>query len=350
MFMNSVKGICEVIQLAGLTPENCRVVCANTKDNKDKLPPGFKISSPGDQVKTINFYTSTCFEGCDILDTNGRTFIICDPNRTNTLLDITTSMRQICGRIRNTRYKHDMTIIFNTTRYEDADTFEAYEARVKEEVQKAEKNARGLNEMDEEFRNQIIAKIKEFDAPFITVDDNGQIIVNRDMVNLDLVSYNIVHEVFGTLDNLDAELEKNNFNVVDMVYADNNFVGLMSTERISFKDCCEEYDSIKSKQGIFVFNEDERLVRLRNLCPEACKAVDKLGIDEIRRMKYHKQNIHNKMVGQSGTLQDVKIKKELDRRFSKYEAYSIPIVKSVLREVYSIVGLDKKPVATDLQK
>ena len=159
IFMNSVKAISEVIQMAGLTPKNCRIICANTVANKGKLPPGFKISSTNDPVKTINFYTSTCFEGCDIMDTNGRTFIVCDPNRKNTLLDISTSMLQICGRIRNSEYKNDMVIIYNTTRYEKDDTLDAFEARVQEEISKAEKNALALNIMDEGLRNQILAKM-----------------------------------------------------------------------------------------------------------------------------------------------------------------------------------------------
>lgn len=159
IFMNSVKAISEVIQMAGLTPKNCRIICANTVANKGKLPSGFKISSTNDPVKTINFYTSTCFEGCDIMDTNGRTFIVCDPNRKNTLLDISTSMLQICGRIRNSEYKNDMVIIYNTTRYEKDDTLDAFEARVQEEISKAEKNALALNIMDEGLRNQILAKM-----------------------------------------------------------------------------------------------------------------------------------------------------------------------------------------------
>ena len=351
MFMNSVKGISEVIQLAGLKPENCRIICANTSANKSKLPEGFDISSPGNPVKTINFYTSTCFEGCDIYDPNGRTFIICDPNRKNTILDISTSMRQICGRIRNTRYKHDMTIIFNTTRYEDADTFEAYKARVEEEVRKAEKNAKGLNELDADFRNQIIAKIREFDAPFISIDDDsGLISVNHDMVNLDLVSYKNIHEIFGALATFDEELERNNFHIVQSIYADTQFVELMTTERMNYKDCCEQYAELKAKQGIYVFNEDERMVRLRNLNPEACNAIDLLGIDEVRRMKYHKQNIHRQLVKESTLPQKVKIKRELDTRLNKFEAYTIPTIKKTLGEIYGDVGLGKTPKATDLSE
>lgn len=265
LFMNSVKGISDVIEAAGLTPENCRIVCANNEENKGKLPLGFGISLPGGKVKEINFYTSTCFEGCDIYDTNGRTFIICDPHRVNTLLDISTSMRQICGRIRKSEYKDDMTIIFNTIRYEDADTFEDYKARLDEEVKKAARNAKGLNEMDEDLRKQIIEKIREFDAPFITIDDDGLISVNHDMVNLDLFTYKNIHEIFGTLDRLDDELEKNDFHIVEKVHADNQFIELMTVERKSYKDVCEEYATIKAQQGIYCFREDERLVRLRNL-------------------------------------------------------------------------------------
>lgn len=79
MFLNSVRGIIEIIQMVSLRPEDCRIICADKKDNEKILPTGFKIASTTDPVKTINFYTSTCFEGCDIMDRNSRTFIICDP-------------------------------------------------------------------------------------------------------------------------------------------------------------------------------------------------------------------------------------------------------------------------------
>ena len=124
----------------------------------------------------------------------------------------------------------------------------------------------------------------------------------------------------------------------------------MTAERIGFKECCEQYSELKSKQGIYVLSEDERIVRLRNLNPEACNAVDLLGIDEIRRMKFHKQNIHRRLVKESLNPQDVKIKRELDRRFNKFEKYTIPTIKRILGEVYATVGLGMTPKATDLEK
>ena len=348
MFFNSVRGIVEVILYAGLKPEDCRIICANNNDNRKKLPEGFQIESTSDPVKTINFYTSTCFEGCDIYDENGRTFIICDPYRPNTLLDITTSMRQICGRIRKTNYE-GVAIIWNNSRYEDASSFEAYEAGVLEEKRKAEQNVTAINSMTSDLRNQWIANMDNFDLKFVSTE-NGFVYVDKYMINLDLVSYKVVHRNYVTQDDFDSELAQNGFNVVKDLRTNSDFVGLMSIETISFKDCCEQYAEIKSKQGIFVFHEDERLVRLRNLNHDACDAVDKLGIDEVRRMKFHRQNIHRQLVKESTLPQKVKIKRELDRRFNKFEAYTIPTIRKALGEIYGDVGLGKTPKATDLSE
>lgn len=257
-------------------------------------------------------------------------------------------MLQISGRIRDSRYKGNMAIIYNMNRYEDTDSLEAYKKRVKEEMEKAERNAMGMNMMDEDFRKQIIAKIKEFDAPFISEKD-GMIVVNKDLVNLDIVSYKIVHGLYKSQVSFDEELRKNNIEVTSDLHFDSNLVELMSVEQISFRDCCEQYNSIKQEKGLFQLNEDIRLVRLRNLCSEACQAVDKLGIDEIRKMNYHKQNIHRKLVKEATIPQQVKIKRELDLRLNKFEAYSIPTIKRILGEIYQDVGLGKKPVATDLK-
>lgn len=347
--MNSVRGIIEIIKYAGLTPDNCRIVCAETSDNRKKIPEGFDISRPGDSVKTINFYTSTCFEGCDIHDKNGRTFIVCDPNKTNTLLDISTSMLQICGRIRDSKYKDEMTLIFNTTRYEDAATIEDYEAKIKKEVSEAKQIADALNSAPQSFRHNVLARSKELGAPFIA-EQEGQVVIDENMINLDRISYRIIHGYYHTQLNLDSALCNNNFSVVERTWADSRYVGLMTIQHLPFKQCCEQYAEIKDKQGKFVFKEDEQLIRLRNINPEACIAVDKLGIEEVRRMKYHRSNIRKKVLATSGLAQEIKIKGEVDRRLHKFTSYTIPEIKQILAEIYSIVGLEKAPRATDLEK
>lgn len=160
----------------------------------------------------------------------------------------------------------------------------------------------------------------------------------------------IFNGIYKTRINLNTTLLNNGFKIVEETYDGGDWVELLSLETISFKDCCERYFSIKSTQPEFVFSEDGRLSRLKFLCPEACNAVDTLGIDEIRRMKYHKANIHKKLVATSGKAQDVKIFDEVSRRLHKNEAYTIPDIKKVLKEIYDSVGLKKTPCATDLDK
>ena len=63
-------------------------------------------------------------------------------------------MLQICGRIRKSEYKDDLTIIYNTSCYKDDDSLEVYEARVRTDEDKAKQNAMGLNLLDDDLRRQ----------------------------------------------------------------------------------------------------------------------------------------------------------------------------------------------------
>ncbi len=352
IFMNSVRGISEIIRYAGLDPKDVRVICAagqSRAKNEAKLPEGFRIASTTDPVKVINFYTATCFEGTDIYDNIGRTFIVCDPHRPNTLMDISTSMIQICGRIRNSQFNNQLTLIYNNSRYEDAATVEEFERQIQKEVNEAEKNAEQINGMTGKMRKNLIDNIQRLDAPFLSV--NGDTLeVDKNRINLDIINFKIVNGIYKTRYNINTALLNNGFKVVEETDEDNNLMEVLALSTIKYSECCELYHSIKEKQSGFVFKEDEQLVRLRNIHPGACEAVDKLGIREVRRMKYHKSNIHKKLLSMSRTAQDIKIHNEISRRFQKHTAYPIPRIKQVLAEIYNTVGLAKSPRATDLER
>lgn len=198
------------------------------------------------------------------------------------------------------------------------------------------------------MKGQVISSLKHFDSPFIRFDGE-QVIIDQNMINLDIISYMIIHDIYATQVNLDEGLDRNGFEIVSSSFADGNYIELMASEKIGFKECCEQYSQIKPKPGMFSFVEDERITRLRNLCPEACEAVDKLGIDEVRRMKYHKQNIHRKLVSICTEPQRDKIRKELSRRLKQFTPYTAPEVKKILGEIYHDVILERTPKATELE-
>ena len=152
IFLNSVRGISVIIRLAGLKPEDCRIVCSQTGDSKDKnenrLPEGYEIETANAPVKLFNFYTATCFEGQDILDPVGRTFIISDGNKDHTKIDITTTLLQICGRIRDSKYRTEIEQYYSTSSYKNI-SLEEYKATVMKELKMAEDAARQYNELPE---------------------------------------------------------------------------------------------------------------------------------------------------------------------------------------------------------
>jgi len=113
IFVNSVEFIAKVIRLAKLSPDEVKIVCASNPLNQTKLGRAYLIGKPSDLSKKINLYTLACFEGCDLLDTEGKTYIVSDKRRPHSLLDISTLVIQICGRIRNSIYNDTVTHVFS---------------------------------------------------------------------------------------------------------------------------------------------------------------------------------------------------------------------------------------------
>ena len=156
--------IAKVIDLAKLTPDQVKIVCSTSGDNGEnnqrKLGTDYLIGQPSDPVKKINFYTSTCFEGCDIYDQQGVTFIVSDGNKSNTLLDISTLFTQICGRLRDSRYKGEIIHVYSTTKYSREVTLDEFTAATKNVLTEAVSYADEINKLSETTRIKTLSKIK----------------------------------------------------------------------------------------------------------------------------------------------------------------------------------------------
>ena len=120
-FVNSVDFIGRVLHHARLSPDKVKIVC-----------------STSGTVRKINFYTSTAFEGCDIYDKQGKIYVVSDGTARHHLLDVSTTIRQIAGRIRDTHYK-EITHIFSTVRYAEGITYPQFKAATEKELDKAER-------------------------------------------------------------------------------------------------------------------------------------------------------------------------------------------------------------------
>lgn len=100
IFLNSVKTIEQICRSLELEPEDVKICCANRKRNKYILDK-YAIEDVTSPNKKINFFTSKCFQGCNLYTTNGLVLMVSDTKQPSMLIDMSTQGAQIAGRIRN---------------------------------------------------------------------------------------------------------------------------------------------------------------------------------------------------------------------------------------------------------
>ena len=99
IFINSVKSIKQILDSLELDAEDVKICCADRNRNRLQLG-NYTISPVCSPNKRINFFTKKCFQGCNLFTNNGLVVVASDCYKVHTLVDISTAMEQIAGRIR----------------------------------------------------------------------------------------------------------------------------------------------------------------------------------------------------------------------------------------------------------
>lgn len=352
IFLNSVKGISRIIRLANLVPDDVRVVCSksNGKKNESILPAGFTIASTTDPVKPINFYTSTCFEGQDIYDKNGRTFIVSDGFTDHTKIDISTSFIQICGRIRDSQYKGQVTQVYAISRYKDV-SLEEFAASVKKDIVDAEHDVALLGQLSERRRKNWLNKIEKGGDRFIFVDGD-QAKVDHNMAKLEIVNYKIVNGIYRSFYNMTQELKRVGFAIDGCreLEVETLVTQSPSASKSTFKDAFEEYCQIMESKPHFCFTANPRQERIEFDKPLVKEAYQKLGAEEVRKLNYRQKDIKRALIVKSKETENVKIVKMVNASLPKQTAVPAKKVKELLQGIYEELGICCTAKATDLKK
>lgn len=91
IFLNSVTTIKQVVDTLELDKDEVKICCASKQRNRQILGtyPVESVISPN---KRINFFTKKCFQGCNLFSNNGLIIVASDAYRTQTLVDVCTTM------------------------------------------------------------------------------------------------------------------------------------------------------------------------------------------------------------------------------------------------------------------
>ncbi|WP_288892690.1 hypothetical protein [uncultured Alistipes sp.] len=354
IFVNSVEFIAKVIDTLELAPEAVKIVCSTSgesrRENQRKLGNAYPIGRPSDPAKKINFYTSTAFEGCDIYDENGVTFIVSDGRKAHTLLDISTLFTQICGRIRNSRYKAQIVHVYSTTKYSKAVTLDEFIKATRRTLADAEKFASDINAVDEPSREKLLKKIPYINEQYVRIADN-RLIVEKNLANMDIVNFKISRHIYATYVNLTDELQRNGYEVTVRTY--NKVVERLTanpTARTTFRELFDEYCRLKTttEQFFVVESPAELCTVIERRHPLVKQAYDELGTTEVRALKYHVGNIRRELAKRLSASDDHKIVKMINATLTKQTPIPKNEAKERLQEIYDTLGLKRKAKATDL--
>lgn len=179
IFINSVTSIKQIADTLKLNPDDVKICCADRIRN-NKLLGEYQIESVSSPNKKINFFTKKCFQGCNLFTNNGLIIVASDAYKTQTLVDISTTMEQIAGRIRiNDEYqnifRNVIVHLFSTNKNVMSD--EEFEMVMQDKEKEADKLLSGWSKLDKEERQTYIKRMN-LDTELVSII-NGRMVYNN---------------------------------------------------------------------------------------------------------------------------------------------------------------------------
>ena len=345
IFVNSIEFIESMIKACGLTNDNCKAVWSKGNKKYVRTISGIKRSEVGDEAKKINFYTSTCFEGSDILDEEGQYIIVSDGDRKNTLNDISTSFRQILGRIRDTNYRAMALHIFRQTRYSECATYDEYKAKTVKDLRYSERWLTLLieegKEVKEEFLNDnYIAKVGE------------KYEIDRNLITYDLMKYKLANETYSSVAIMAGEQNKTGFKAQNQAFTPEptDLLKRNNDSRTKFNETFEQYSTIK---GLFTTNPThwERIDLIETRYDFICEALKLIGVTEVRRLKYNQPLIKQKLILMSQRSHDNKIASVLkESGINNGMFFQSAILAHIIKKAFEATDNKQIAKASDIKK
>ena len=334
IFVNSVKFIATMIKYFDFEETQCRAIWSKNNKEYKNYCAGIPNSDTLSKPKKINFYTSTCFEGCDLYDEDGKIFIVSDSSKAQTLLDISTSIRQIAGRIRNTKYDK-IYHLFSNTRYNTDLSYEEFKEYALNEAEEAKKYASRINSDAE-----LLKGTKSSEYVYLYKNENG-FEFDKNLILIDIFNYKN-NNTYSLSVNMLNEYANNNIKV--NLTSDDKKIKIAS-KTITWKEYVKRYCELKKSE----YYIGEELELIEEKYPFIKAAYELFGdtlvdmrIDNVKRAviaKDDKKNQSEKIIYLLRTCDGFK-----EGTFTTGKK-----IKEILQTIYDKAGFNKKATIADFR-
>lgn len=355
-FVNSITIINDIVDKCNLDDNSARMICSSTSSKKTLLKKSDTLSDP----KKFNFLTSTAWEGCDLYDEQGVIFMISDSRKAHTLKDISTSLVQIAGRIRDTVYKDKIYHLYNKTRYNNV-SIEEFNKLCDENTAKCLRivdNTHDWVEGDAEYFGG-----KNIDSTYLRLE-GGKIVFDENSIKLDKYNYNIINGVYKIQTVMEDKYKSSNFNVE---WKSDSYKKIEKPKekvvRVTkrFKDVVLELKKIYSDKINNLIFEGNYTEEYYNRYPFLKDAINYLGFDGIHKLRYIQKDIKSELdklnttktitTPDKNNIENSKLTKI--HKISKLKTndfISKSDAKLLLQKIYTNLNIITVPKSKDLEK
>lgn len=370
IFYNSVTEITKVMEwlskIVGsdgkpvFNRDDIRLICSKSSNNERKLDN--KLGAWGlvddvveKPVGKLNFYTSTMFEGADIYDEHGKTYIIINGLRDYTKIDFFVLIPQICGRLRNSQYNQSINILLSNVPEVASCTKDEWQSTVLTKIKGSHDLLDALNNPINKDKPAVVKALLDSIGkdPYIFLnEDTKQFYVSDVALKSELQSYEameatyVVRDVEGvdhTASGYSAsfrELLNDETKQVEFTSPISGMSKLLSGYQ-SFSETMQEYVEAREKPDEQIYT----LIDARNLVFR--KYFDSLGADKIKALRFRNKDITELYEAEFATHDN---KRTIQARLALKNGEFISNVdaKEKLRTIYDALEINKSPKAKDL--
>lgn len=337
IFLNSVKGIGDIVNSCELDESEVKIVTAETIRNSKMIKSISKVTDP---PKPINFFTKKGFQGCNLFTNNGLVVVVSDASKKHTLVDIETTLFQINGRLRtnkefNNIFKDRIWHIYSTGYL--SETEEEFKTRLNELKQDSLNIMNMFNRSNDSEKESFLKKF-DLDNVFLSLENN-QFYYSDLKEKYEEYNYYLSQEIYKN--GLSLKEEYNNIGEDYNMYKEHDNVVINKISTVSFKELLSEYIELRNEGTNFTI-----IKQYNNEYPLFKEAYEKLGEKKINSCKYIEKNIIEKL-------------KELDNRDEVFNKVKLKIknnfisnsdAKQLLKDIYLELKLTGNPTASLLDE
>lgn len=261
-----------------------------------------KVNASVKDVKLINFYTSTAFEGLDIYADKGRTYIVADAKRTSTMVEMECIIPQIIGRVRNSIYKYDAIDMLVSGTFKQLDmTYTEYYDYVNHEIECAEamvvsyldlKN-RNVNNINKDIIESLIKTAKS-DRRFIYDKTDNSIDTCPNYIGYMMMTFESLNQKYIMI-NRDEKIDNDRISNIEYVDLEDSVFNTTLTEKIKFDIKVNFKDLINQMHDDRINNNFKNESYFKRHAQKTYEMYIQVGYDRIKSLAFVQKRIENEI-------------------------------------------------------